>query len=527
MTTQARKQQLLRARFMGLFFLATAPSFAANYIVKFKNHEAFLAKSALKDTLPVMHNLDALNMAVVSSDDKTVIADLSRDLSIDYIEEEQFFAAPPQMSTGTGGAKKVSRKSEEVIPWGIRAIGADRAWARTKGQGARVVILDTGIDKDHPDLKDRFEQGKNFIIKSQDFSVTPAYDFFDQIGHGTHVAGTIAGAQNGIGVIGVAPEARVLAGRVCGKFGCSTISIVQGINWAIEQKVDAVNMSLGGPMTQRSQRDAVNAANASGVVIVAASGNDGKNVVSFPAAEDNALAVGAIDATLLHAAFSNWGPELDIAAPGVDVLSSVPTGTGRESQVSIAEVGAKLPSTSFVGAPLTAMVSGDLAFAGLGKPEDFAGFTAGKIALIARGEITFADKVKNAITARAKGVVVYNNTTGLISGALTQDGTEVAIPVVMIEQAQGEAAKLALASHTVSASLSITAADYAAFQGTSMASPHVAGVVALIRSANKNLSPEQVRNLIKKTATPAHEADPENKYGAGIINAALAVEQSR
>jgi len=566
----------------GLAFVSVAQ--ADRYIVSLKSSNAFKsATSALNESVRLgvsrrdllgrttlqrprllgtqahlTSALDNLSMVVVDADASAAAA-LAQRPEVAFVEKEFFFAAP-RLPLGASESNATEAKpSEREITWGLGAVKAPEAWsavstAGSQGAGVRVLVIDTGIDRDHADLKENFEEGKNFITSrdpmeddesdsaslgaflASPFALAPAgieadmpYDYYDQVGHGSHVAGTIAGVANNVGVVGVAPLSKILAGRVCGKMGCSSVAIVNAINWAITKKVDVINMSLGGPMPSRAQENALIAVESANIVSVAASGNDGTATVSYPAAYSSVLAVGAIDVKLAKAVFSNWGPELDLVAPGVDVLSSVPTGSGRASQVkvSLSGVQTELVSTSFVGSA-ERDVTGALVFAGLGKPENFTSEVSGKIALIQRGEIPFADKVTNAIKAGAVAVLVFNNAPGLISGAITQDGSTVAIPVAMIEQSAGEdiKAKLAAAPLTVTASLATVKTDYAAFQGTSMASPHAAGVAALVRGANKSLTAGQVKELLKSTAVAA-PTNPDNQFGTGYINALSAVQAAQ
>lgn len=408
-------------------------------------------------------------------------------------------------------------------PWGIDAVKAPQAWALSKrGQGARVVILDTGIDKDHPALKNQIEETRDFVNDKNQ-----PYDVADHVGHGSHVAGTIAGAQLSNGFVGVAPAAKILVGRVCSEEGCSNISVAAGINWAISRKADIVSMSLGGPVPTASEKRAVEIADKAGVTVIAATGNDGKPSVSFPAAFSSVIAVGAIDSKMQKAKFSNWGPEVAVVGPGVDVVSSVPVGSGRESKavVIISGQSTDVNSTSFVGSPeITTPMTNTLVVAGLGKPDDFkTANVSGKFAFIKRGEITFAEKIKNAIAANAAGVILYNNEPGLIQGAVTSDGSTVAIPIVMVESTVGEdAVRKIAAGVAVQMTIATLATDYASFSGTSMATPHVAGVAALVKAANKSLRPTMMKSILQATATPMSPND-ENQLGAGLVNAEKAV----
>lgn len=512
------------------------------YVVSFKNPNTFKAvaqqaNSALL-TAPglasstklfnmnaaVTQALSHIQMLVVESEDPKAVESLRRHPAVALVEEEIFHPLPQPLATRSLNdvSSEVMRSSSPIdMPWGISAVKAPQAWGKSKGNAARVLVLDTGIDRDHEALRSRFEQGKDFV---------GAGDFNDNVGHGTHVAGTIAAAGENGGLVGVAPEAGILSGKVCSDRGCSSIAIMNGVDWAVEQKVDVVNMSLGGSFISEAEAQAYRRAEEGGVFIAAASGNSGNNRVSYPAALETVLAVGAVGPDLKKADFSQWGPELDVVAPGVDTLSSVPRGTGRGATVEM-DFGSgmsKIPSMPFVGSPLRTGLENTLVFAGMGKTEDFSGVDVrGKFVLISRGEIPFKDKVKNAISAGAAGVIIYNNVPGLMQGAISEDGSEVAIPAAMIEQKHGESAKAALASgNHIRASISLIATDYAAFQGTSMATPHVAGVAALVRAANKNLTPAQVREVLRSTATPM-SPNNENQYGSGLVNAEAAVERAK
>ncbi len=514
---------------------------AERYLVQFKSQQTFKnvvhnmktantsgAASGMKllgNNATVGQALEHLEMLVIDSSDAAAIASLKKHPAIALVEKEIFHPAPKPMATWGNQVQDFGVSPSAVEqPWGIEAVRAPAAWTTTKGETARVMVLDTGLDKEHIALASRLEKGRNFTTRDSN-------DFSDSIGHGTHVAGTIlADGFNG-GLVGVAPEAKLLMGKVCSDMGCSSVAIAGGINWAIAEKVDVVNMSLGGAFISNGEAQALQRAEAQGVMVIAASGNGGTGNVSYPAAFGTVLAVGAVDSTLKKADFSQWGPQLAIMGPGVDVISAVPRGTGRGATLKVDLQDGKgladIKSTPFVGSPVVPQSSNELVFAGLGKAQDFATVNVrGKFALISRGEIPFKDKVSNAIQAGARGVMIFNNAPGLLQGSLSEDGSEVAVPAAMIEQSVGEAAKaLLLAGNRVSASMSVDATDFASFQGTSMATPHVAGVAALVRAANKNLTPAQVRDLLKNTATPLGPNEA-NQYGRGLVNAEAAVNQA-
>lgn len=519
---------------------------AERYIVKYKDQAAFQAMSQqvkrqheLFDRLGVAplrqgvqfmnSNAEAtdafqhLGMVVVDTNDNSFNVELlAQHPAIEYIEKEMIIPAPKPL--GLGDALPADLPVTEV-PWGILAVKAPDAWnLGTKGEGVRVMVLDTGVDKDHPALVANFEKGRDFVGDNG----SAEYPFFDSMGHGSHVAGTILADGDSTGLPGVAPRAKLLMGRVCGNFGCPSAGILAGVNWAIEEGVQVVNMSLGGPFPSPGGRDAYAAADAAGVMVVAASGNDGARRISYPAGYETVFSVGAVNPDLTKADFSNWGDALDIVAPGVDILSSVPRGMGRASDVIVDAGGGpeRVKSLAMDGsAVVEENVEGELVAAGLGKPEDIAAVDLnGKIALIQRGEIAFGDKARNAINAGAIAVVIYNNADGLALGTLNG---EVNVPVVMIEQTVGQALvdQMAEKGESIPAAVGTLPSDYMALAGTSMASPHVAGVAALVRSANPALTPAQVREILRETAIP-QDGNDDNQFGRGLIDAAAAVERA-
>ena len=212
------------------------------------------------------------------------------------------------------------------------------------------------------------------------------------------------------------------------------------------------------------------------------------------------------------------------------MVSTVPQGTGRESKVSLTINGVRkdIASAAFSGSPEVLLgLTAEIAAAGLGQPEDFAKVKmAGKIALIQRGVIKFTDKVKNAIAAEAVGVIVYNNEPGVVAGAVTADGTTVAIPVVGIDQSVGQDLVSKLSTGSAQASIQTSRSNYEAYDGTSMATPHVAGVSALVKAANKNLKGADVKSILRSTATALQGPNDQNQVGAGLVNAAAAVAKA-
>jgi subtilisin len=220
----------------------------------------------------------------------------------------------------------------ETIPAGVAQIKAPAAWDCSRGKGIKVAVLDTGIDGTHPDLAANYKGGVSFVPGQ-----TPA----DGNSHGTHCAGTIAAAINNVGVVGVAPAASLYAVKVLANNGSGQWSyLIAGINWCVTNKMHILSMSLGSTSPAPAAVEAAcNAAFNSGLLLVAAAGNSGPapNSVNWPGRYKNVIAVSAIDSGNVIANFSSRGPEVEICAPGVNVLSTIPGGGyGNKSGTSMA-----------------------------------------------------------------------------------------------------------------------------------------------------------------------------------------------
>lgn len=203
--------------------------------------------------------------------------------------------------------------------WGITAFDLPGAWSKSKGEGVKVAVLDTGVDLDHPDLAQNMLPGYNFIA--------PGKPPQDDNQHGTHVAGIIAAANNQIGMVGVAPEAKIIPVKVLNRSGNgSLVDVAKGIRWAVDEgKADIICMSLGSPNPVQEVRKAIQHALSKKVVCFVAAGNAGvTKEVYYPANYPETIAIGSIDESLMRSGFSNTGTSLDFMAPGGRIFSTVP-----------------------------------------------------------------------------------------------------------------------------------------------------------------------------------------------------------
>ncbi|OGR72910.1 MAG: hypothetical protein A2089_06010 [Elusimicrobia bacterium GWD2_63_28] len=208
--------------------------------------------------------------------------------------------------------------ADKEIPWGVARVNAAAAWDYTAGKGVKVAVIDTGVDFNHPDLAPNYKGGYN--------AVDPAAAPLDDQGHGTHVAGTIAAVRDNSGVAGVAPAADLYAVKVLDKNGSGQYSwIIAGIEWAIEHRMQVINMSLGGGSGNEALRLVMEKAGEAGITVVCAAGNDA-GPVNYPAKYPQAIAVSASDSADKIASFSSRGPELAVIAPGVKIHSTLKGG---------------------------------------------------------------------------------------------------------------------------------------------------------------------------------------------------------
>ena len=230
--------------------------------------------------------------------------------------------------------------------WGLAQINCPAAWDLTTGVASVVVaVVDTGVDLDHPELAPLLLPGQD-LVDLAGSSPPPGTRFEgdwmgrdaepqDEVGHGTHVAGTIACiTNNAFGVAGVTWHCSILPVKVLTRVvqiappnrvsGVgSAADIAAGIRWAVDHGAHILNMSLGGYGDTFVERDAVAYAVSKGVVVVAAMGNDNTDQPSFPASYPGVIAVGAVDQSNHRAVFSNFGPHISVVAPGVDIYSTV------------------------------------------------------------------------------------------------------------------------------------------------------------------------------------------------------------
>lgn len=232
-------------------------------------------------------------------------------IEVDYLRE---LVAPPQTPPGQDKTKPApTPQPDQTLEWNVDRIDAEAAWAAgITGAGVKLAIIDTGVGP-HPDLS--LAGGFNATFQGR------ASDYKDLYGHGTHCAGIAAALNNSIGVVGVAPGARLYSVRVMDKAKLIYDSyIIRGLQWCMDNGIQVASMSLGGD-SPGALGTACQAAADAGIILVAAAGNDG-GAVDYPAAFPSVIAVSATNRDDGIAYFSSRGPEVELAAPGVNVRST-------------------------------------------------------------------------------------------------------------------------------------------------------------------------------------------------------------
>ncbi len=507
--------------FLIVFFTALSPTVQSakaqpdDYIIVYKSH---LQKQNMlkRPTFTVSRSFNIIP-AMAARLDANQIKQLRENPDVAYIEPDYKIYALGSASTTTESSSNIEAlSSSQTIPYGVTMVNAPAVWSKTRGAGVRVAVLDTGISMYHPD--------RGNVVSSVSFVTDEAVEDFH--GHGTHTSGTIAAADNDIGVVGVAPQADLLIAKVLDNTGSGETSwVISGIEWAVNNNAKVISMSLGTDDYSAALDTACSNALAAGTLLVAAAGNENVSTPSYPAALPSVISVMAVDQNKNKASFSNYGPTIALAAPGVSVHSTV-------SVNSYDTADAIWNSTSHQANTLlgtaNGTVSGLICNCGLadgnGTQNTCPNSVTGNIAHIRRGITTFAAKVAHAQSKGAIGVIISNNIDGDFLGTLS-DGTP--LVVVSVSKADGNDLQI-LAESGITGTVLVDASLYAYYNGTSMACPHVAGVAALVFAAVPyNITPAEVSNILFNSAQDLGQPGRDDTFGYGLVDANAALNLER
>jgi len=412
----------------------------------------------------------------------------------------------------------------QVVPWGITAIRAADVWPVTRGENVNVVVIDTGIDPEHPDLAHAYAGGYN--------ALDPQAPAIDDNTHGTHVAGTIAAANNAFGVVGVAPAVKIWGVKALDREGNGTDeAVTAGIDWTIGKAKAlggrwVINMSLSATNPSDSEELAVGRALAEGIVLVASAGNRNTPFVRYPAHYRGVIAVGSVDSDLTKAGSSSYGAGLTIMAPGVAVASTMLRGKTLAADVRVNQE--VIRGWGVDGSPL-GVVGSEIVDCGLGQPHEFRPEVVGRVALIYRGEIPFREKARNAKEAGASAVVIWDNQSeetfpnGWTMKPLNGDDPAWETYPFPLTVGVTRSTGLRLLTQANPVTVGYRDVPYGNLNGTSMATPHVAGTVALMLSAAPDTQPSQIKYALEHSAQDIHEPGPDFETSWGLVDARAAV----
>lgn len=417
----------------------------------------------------------------------------------------------------------IANFDRQITPWGLPIIRAAQVWPVTTGEGVNVAVIDTGIDLNHPDLKAAYAGGYNVF--------EPAKLPIDDNTHGTHVAGTIAATNNAFGVVGAAPGVKLWAIKALDQTGKGDdVWIAAALDWVIGKQRElggrwVVNMSLGSAVQGgHLEEEAVERALAAGVILVAAAGNRGAAFLDYPAVYPGVIAVGAVGTDGRRADFSSWGLNMSVVAPGVMVESTFLEGYKEAADVVIGED--TFPAIGLIGSPKV-QKTGKIVYCGLGNPQDFPTSVKDNIALISRGTLEFREKSRNAREAGAAAVIIFDNDPEGVPTLWTMHPkadtwNNYPFPLTVgVTYAEGQRLRQR-SSQTAVATFEF--AKYGPLSGTSMATPHVAGAVALMVSLAPRLKSSEIARILELTARDTAEPGWDFETGWGVVDALAAAQ---
>lgn len=469
------------------------------YVVHAPGQKAAVQAALAQAQARTHHVFDDLGAVAVTIPEQARAA-LQRNPAVELVEDDPVRGLLSATWTG------------QIAPYGIGMVQAPAAVsAGATGAGIKVGVIDSGVFAAHEDFAGVTITG------------APDGDWNrDANSHGTHVVGTIAAANNTQGVIGVSPGAvSIHMVKVFGDDGSWVYSsdLLAACRAARTAGSKIISMSLGGSFKSRTEDQGMADLYKNGILLIAAAGNGGNTQVSYPAGYSSVMSVAAIDINKVVATFSQKNSDVEIAAPGVGVLSTVSyidttsvTVDGASYDAGHVEFSARTPGAG---------VSANLIYGGLGDATNAA--WSGKIVLVDRGTISFYDKVRNVQQSGGVGCIIANNEPGGFAGTLGA-GNSSTIPAISVSQEDGATlkSKVGLLT-TVTSQMQEGASGYDYFDGTSMATPHVAGVAALIWSKYTNATNAQVRQALVETAEDLGAAGRDTAYGWGLVRAVNAL----
>jgi serine protease len=501
---------------------ARANSDTTRVFITFAKGKKANVKNVLKGAGAEFHyTFDDLNTFTVSVPTQALDG-LARNPNIVLIEEDSPRYPIGVTASAVESPSLFSITGGQVIPYGVDMVQARDVWDANRdgvvdsgavtASNRKVCIIDSGFYTSQEDLQGVNVSGYNGNLAWNQ----------DGDGHGTHVAGTIVAMNNALGVVGVTPgTVNIYVVRVFGNDGAWAYSstLIDAAYKCRDAGANIISMSLGGSRSNNTEKNGfATLYNTNGILSIAAAGNAGTSANSYPASYDTVVSVAAIDVNKVVADFSQFNSQVEVAAPGVGVLSTVP----YLDNTSLTTGGVTY-SAGHIEFSARGSASGALVDGGLCTATNAA--WSGKVVLCQRGDISFYDKVRNVQLSGGAAAAIYNNVPGGFLGTLG-DGNSSTIVGISLSQEDGQylvANKLGQ-SATVSSTYTSPASGYEYYDGTSMATPHVSAVAALVWGSNPTATNVQIRQVLRDTAEDLGTAGRDNYYGYGLVRAKAAID---
>lgn len=504
---------------------AASASMSQADLLDFRATQIDMRAVALESNGATVHNkLSRFNAVSVELND-TQLANMRSNPEVEYIEED------PER-------RILNLNLNEITPWGLAPVQALGNLGNQASSGIKVCIIDTGYDNGHPDLQ-------TSGVAGQGNSATGLWSAPGN-SHGTHVAGTIAGvANNGEGVVGIFPnqQAEIYVYKIFDNNGSwpRASDIIVAAQACADNGSKVINMSLGGGASSTTESNAFKTLLSQGVLSIAAAGNDANTAHSYPASYDDVVSVAATDSNNEHAYFSQQTSQVELAGPGVGIRSTVIRGDGRDADLVVNGTSyasshlvphLRLISSGgqWVKTPADGSVTGNLFSCSTNSgTADCTGAT-GQICLVERtanessGVYPEVDAIAACSNSGGVGAIVYSRADlpGLQSNYFLDRNNEYTIPSISVDRATGLALN-GQAGQTATLT-NQSNGNYEYYNGTSMASPHVADVAALVWSYHQTCSATEIRSALTTTALDIHTPGRDNHTGHGLVQAQAAVD---
>jgi len=538
-TQQQQQQRQLEVRPKMIIGFVSDEARESYYASVIKDQSGFRSSNSINNMKKRVFRYSK-SPAVATALSITEIDELMNDPRVAYVQQESQLRLM-QKTSRTPPPTKLRMDDTEVVPYGIKAVQATSNsipsspmyWNGTcaNPNSFKICVIDTGLYVAHRDIP--YEKD-GVDIKGMTMGLPSGRKWFRPNAanlHGTHVTGTIlAKGKNGIGVVGVLPNKRGMCLLVAPIFDTGSYQdesiVTEAMEWCGRQGARVINLSASGSQRPSPADEATlnQLVNDDGILIIAAAGNEGTEEYAYPASLPSVISVGATTRDNQRASFSQYNDQVDLVAPGVDILSTVP------SRLLILN-----KTTSFNRTVLRPVLMGysvDIPWKRLKTPLDIVycgrGFepcsnARNKICVIERGVTVFYEKALNCQRKGGIGVLIFNNEPGLIYGSLRPDGVDpgVRIPVLALSQDDGR-----ILLRRIGTKITITSlrSSYASSEGTSMSTPHVAGVAAKIWSIRPSCTNKQIREALEQSAYDLGDVGRDDQFGHGLVQAEAAYE---